>query len=273
MMPTTLEVQFAPAEYALMTGRDLRQTVCVVFDVLRATSTMVTALGHGATGILPVAEIAEALSIRQRRPEVLLAGERDGVRIEANLAGGREFDLGNSPREFTAERIGGRAIAMTTTNGTRALRACAPAAAVLLGSFLNLGATAEFIEQQAPPNLLLVCSGTLDQAAYEDVLGAGALCDLLWPKYCGGMVADSAQIARRLFLLEQKDLLAAVSQSRNGRRLMAHPDLSEDVSFCTQRDVFRLVAELGKDGLVRIRTPDAVSAQVGVAGSRTAPAE
>jgi 2-phosphosulfolactate phosphatase len=253
MMPTTLEVLFAPAEYAVMTGRDLRETVCVVFDVLRATSTMVTALGHGAVGILPVAEIAEALSIRQGRPEVLLAGERDGVRIGAHLTGGTEFDLGNSPREFTAERIGGRTIAMTTTNGTRALRACAPAAAVLLGSFLNLRATAEFIEQQHLSHLLLVGSGTLDQAAYEDVLGAGALCDLLWPKYGGGAVADSALIARRLFRLEQNDLLAAVAQSRNGRRLMAHPDLREDVAFCVQRDLFNLVAEMGKDGLVSSR--------------------
>ena len=196
---------------------------------------------------------AEALSIRQRQPEVLLAGERDGVRIEGHLTGGVGFDLGNSPREFTAARVGGRTIAMTTTNGTRALRACAPAAAVLLGSFLNLRATAEFIEGSTPPHLLLVCSGTLDQAAYEDVLGAGALCDLLWPKYGGGAVADSAHIARRLFRLEQNDLLAAVAQSRNGRRLMAHPDLREDVPFCVQRDLFRLVAELGKDGWVRIR--------------------
>ena len=261
MMTTTLEVYCAPAEYALMTGRDLSKTVCVVFDVLRATSTMVTALGNGAAGIVPVAEISEALSFRQCRPDVLLAGERNGVRIEARLTGGRGFDLGNSPREFTAERVGGRTIAMTTTNGTRALRACAPAAAVLLGSFLNLRATAEFIEQQHPPHLLLVCSGTLDQTAYEDVLGAGALCDLLWPKYGGGEVADSALIARRLFRLEQNDLLAAVAQSRNGRRLMAQPDLREDVAFCVQRDLLGLVAEMGKDGLARPQDPARTAAQ------------
>src|ERR1035437_2403057 len=147
-MRTTLEVLFAPAEFALLGQRDLSQSVCVVFDVLRATSTMVTALGNGAAAIAPVAEIAEALGIRQRQPEVLLAGERDGVRIEPHLPGGIGFDLGNSPREFTAARVGGKTIAITTTNGTRALRACAPAAAVLLGSFLNLRATAEFIEQQ-----------------------------------------------------------------------------------------------------------------------------
>ena len=252
-MQTTLEVLFAPAEFALLGQRDLCQTVCVVFDVLRATSTMVTALGNGAAAIAPVAEIAEALSLRQRQPDVLLAGERDGVRIEGHLTGGTGFDLGNSPREFTAARVGGRTVAMTTTNGTRALRACAPAAAVLLGSFLNLSATAGCIEKARPSHLLLVCSGTHDRAAYEDVLGAGALCDLLWPQYGGGAVADSADMARRLFRLEQHDLLAAVAQSRNGRRLMANPDLCADVPYCLQRDLVALVGEMGKDGMVRVR--------------------
>ena len=253
MTPTTLRVLFAPAEFAVLNQRDLGQTVCVVFDVLRATSTMVTALGNGAAAIAPAAEIPEALSIRERQPEVLLAGERDGVRIEGHLTGGVSFDLGNSPREFTAASVGGRIVAMTTTNGTRALRACAPASAVLVGSFLNLRATAEYIAEQAPPNLLLVCSGTLDQVAYEDVLGAGALCDSLWHRYDGGEISDSARMARRLFRLEENDLLAAMAQSRNGRRLMAHPDLRDDVPFCIQRDLFGFVAELGKDGLVKVR--------------------
>jgi 2-phosphosulfolactate phosphatase len=260
-MQTTLEVLFAPAEYSQMQERDLRQTVCVVFDVLRATSTMVTALGNGAAAIQPVAEISEALVLRQHHPEILLAGERDGVRIEANLTGGVSFDLGNSPSEFTTPKVKGKTIAMTTTNGTRALMAGAPASAVLLGSFLNLRATAQFIESRAPVHLLLVCSGTLDQAAYEDILGAGALCDLIWPKYSTGAVADSAHIARRLYRLEQTDLLSAVSQSRNGRRLMAHPELRADVPFCLQRDLFSLVAQLGRDGLIR---PQSQPAQPGV---------
>ena len=177
------------------------------------------------------------------------------MRIEGPLAGGISFDLGNSPREFTEARVKGKTIAMTTTNGTRALRACSPASAVLLGSFLNLRATAHLIESLAPADLLLVCSGTLDQVAYEDLLGAGALCDLVWPSYTGAAVADSAHFARRLYRLEQNGLLGAVSQSRNGRRLLAHPDLRADVPFCLQRDLFGLVAELAKDGAVRIRPP------------------
>ena len=262
-MQTTLEVLSAPAEFVLLRERDLRHTVCVVFDILRATSSMVTALSNGAAAVVPVAEISEALNFRKHQPEALLAGEREGLRIEGHLTGGVEFDLGNSPREFTAARVSGRTIVMTTTNGTRALRAASPAAQVLLGSFLNLRATAEAIEQQSPQHLLLVCSGTHDQAAYEDVLAAGALCDMVWARFAAGAVADSAHIARRLFLLEQNDLLAAVMNSRNGRRLMANPDLCGDVPFCLQHDLFRLVAELGKDGAVRAQLPAGVASQTG----------
>jgi 2-phosphosulfolactate phosphatase len=251
---TTLEVLFSPAEFAALAQRNLSRTVCVVFDVLRATSTMVTALGNGAAALIPVEEIAEALAIRRQRPEVLLAGERDGVRIRAELTGSIDFDFGNSPREFAEDKVRGRTIIMTTTNGTRALRACARAQAVLLGSFLNLQATAEAVKQTPPEHLLLVCSGTLAQAAYEDVLGAGALCELLWPVYGDGTVADSAQMARALFALERNDLAAALARSRNGLRLLARPELREDVPFCLQRDSVKLVAQLGKDGLVTNRT-------------------
>lgn len=250
---TKLEVLFAPAEFTALQGRDLSGTVCVVFDVLRATSTMVTALANGAAAVIPVEEIPEALAIRQRDPEVLLAGERNGVRIEANLTGSGAFDLGNSPREFTAERVKGRRIVTTTTNGTRALRACLPARTMLAGSFLNLGATAAWIEQEHPAELLVVCSGTHEEAAYEDALGAGALCDLIWSKYSAGAVSDSAQMAHKLYRWEQDDLWEAVAGSRNGRRLLGLPELRDDVAFCLRRDAFGIVAELGKDGSVRVK--------------------
>ena len=251
--PHTLEVLFTPADFAALKQRELSETVCVVFDVLRATSTMVTALANGAAAMIPVEEIPEALALRQQQPDLLLAGEREGVRIQADLTGSIAFDLGNSPREFTAQRVRGRTIAITTTNGTRALRACARAKAVLIGSFLNLRATADAIAAANPAHLLIVCSGTHDQAAYEDVLAAGALCDLIWPNYVTGKVADSAWMARELFRLAQGDLPAAFAQSRNGGRLLTLPDLRADVAYCAQRDILELVAELGKDGSVRKR--------------------
>ena len=145
---TSLEVLFTPAEFEALSRRDLSDTVCVVFDVLRATSSMVAALGHGAEALFPVETIPEALQVRERRPDVLLAGERDGVRIRADLTRSIDFDLGNSPREFTRAKVAGRTIVMTTTNGTRALRACTSAKAVLASSFLNLQATANFLTSE-----------------------------------------------------------------------------------------------------------------------------
>src|SRR6266850_200069 len=103
LLQMSLEVLFAPAEFSALGQRDLSGTVCVVFDVLRATSSMVTALDNGASAVVPVAEIPEALKIRERDPRILLAGERDGVRIQSDLTSGIAFDLGNSPREFTRE--------------------------------------------------------------------------------------------------------------------------------------------------------------------------
>src|SRR3954452_13425496 len=92
-----LEVLFTPAELASLRQRDLGNAACVVFDVFRATSTIVTALAQGADAVIPVAEITDALALRLKNPELLLAGERDGLRIRANLTGSLDFDFGNSP--------------------------------------------------------------------------------------------------------------------------------------------------------------------------------
>lgn len=242
---------FTPADFMELPERDLSQTVCVVFDVLRATSSIITALSNGAAGLRPVAEIAEALDARRQDPRVLLAGERDGLRIQADQAEGVAFDLGNSPREFTPARVRGRTIVTTTTNGTRALRACHGARLILAGALLNLEATARFLQQERPNHLLLVASGTFEQTAYEDVLAAGALCDLLWDHYRDGAVSDAALMARKLYMLEKNNLLGALSQARNGRRLISRPELREDVAFCSQRDVIDIVARLDPDGVVR----------------------
>jgi 2-phosphosulfolactate phosphatase len=177
-----IETILTPAELPALAQRDLRATACVVSDVLRATSTFVTALHHGAQAIIPVSEIAEALEIKKsesriQNPEsILLGGERNGVRISA---GGIDFDLGNSPREYTPEKVRGKTIVSTTTNGTRALRACVGAKIILASSFLNLTATAEFLRREKAETILLLCAGTGENQADEDVLAAGALCELL----------------------------------------------------------------------------------------------
>jgi Phosphosulfolactate phosphohydrolase and related enzymes len=211
---------------------------------------MVTALANGAEAIVPVSEIAEALEIKRKEPDILLAGERDGLRIDAKLTGSIPFDLGNSPREFTKDKVAGKKIVMTTTNGTRALRSCAHAKTVLVSSFLNLQATRDYTQRFLDLHMLVICSGTFEQAALEDVLAAGALCEFLYSNHCNLAYSDSVLIAANLFLPAHRDLNLVMSQSRNARRLLSRPELRDDVAYCAQRDIYDLVAEMGKDGLV-----------------------
>jgi 2-phosphosulfolactate phosphatase len=262
-----IEVILTPAELPALKQRDLRDAVCVVFDVLRATSTFVTALQNGAKAIVPVSEIAEALAWRQKQPDVLLGGERDGVTVRANLTGGVDFDLGNSPREYTAEKVRGKTVVSTTTNGTRALHACAGAKTILAASFLNLAATAKFLLQFSPAQVMLVCAGTRENTALEDVLAAGALCKTLDaplapslspPKRGEGVrriregfqLSDSAEIARRAYVQAKSDLADAIRTSENARRLLAIPELRDDIPFCLQQDIFPIVAKLETDGAI-----------------------
>jgi 2-phosphosulfolactate phosphatase len=245
-----LEVLFTPADFGALQRRPLQDALCVVFDVLRATSTAVTALANGAAAVIPVGEISEAIALRQQHPAYLLAGERDGLRITAKQTGGIEFDLGNSPREFTREKVAGHTVVTTTTNGTRALRASAHAGQVLAGSFLNLQATADYIRAQRPSRVFLVCSGTGEETAYEDILGAGALADLLWPHFSEDDVSDAARVSRQIFLAAGENLAGTLQHSRNARRLLAIPELHDDVSFCLQWDTCPIVAVLHKDGRI-----------------------
>lgn len=248
----TIRVILSPAELPGLRPNDLAGRLCVVFDILRATSTFVTALHHGADRIIPVSDIAAALAWRQTEPQALLAGEREGVRISAALTGGIDFDLGNSPREFGPETVRGRTIVSTTTNGTLALNSCATAATVLAGSFLNLAATARFIQRDPAPHIILVCAGTGPFAALEDVLAAGALIQRLILPPGDWTLADSAAIAWRTFTTAETSLAAVLPTTDNGRRLMAIPELRADVAFCAQTDVFPLVAGQTSNGLERL---------------------
>lgn len=250
-MAVVITVSFTPVEFESLQRSDLSETGCVVFDVLRATSTIVTALANGAAGVKPVTEIAEALSLRRQDPDALLAGEREGLRISAALTGGIEFDLGNSPREFTPERVAGRNIILTTTNGTRALQACRMAQQVAVGSFLNLQATARWAAQSQMQRLVLVCAGTGEAAALEDTLAAGAFCEAMVSARSDCRLSDSADLARLAWRPSQPNLTAALNGARNARRLLANVDLREDVEVCLRRNVHELVAVLCPDGFVR----------------------
>jgi 2-phosphosulfolactate phosphatase len=245
-----IETILTPAELPALAQRDLRATACVVFDVLRATSTFVTALHHGAKAIIPVSEISEALAIKKNQPDVLLGGERNGVCISA---GGIDFDLGNSPREYGPEKVRGKTIVSTTTNGTRALRACVGAKIILASSFLNLNATAEFLRREKAETILLVCAGTGENPAEEDIIAAGALVDALLPgkDTHSNKTGNSLAARAAYFQAVQTSLERKIALSENGARLLAIPELRGDVSFCLQRDIFPLIAKMETDGAIR----------------------
>jgi 2-phosphosulfolactate phosphatase len=255
-MSLNIEVILTPAEFPALAARDLSATTCVVFDVLRATSSMLTALNNGAEEIIPVVEIAEALAVKQQKPATMLAGERHGLRITREQTGSVDFDFGNSPRDFTPEKVRGQSVAWTTTNGTRALRACAHAEMVLLGGLLNLDALKDVIEQLRPKNLLLICAGTFELPAFEDIFAAGALVDELHHELPSECLSDSAHVAGLTY--SQACMSCGGFWDRvvppcslNARRLLANPDLAADVALCLADARMPLNAALMKDGSVR----------------------
>lgn len=250
-MKRTLHVLLSPADYQAAARSGFAGKACVVFDVLRATSVMVTGLAYGVVGFLPVSEIADAVAARTHLPGSLLAGERGGLRINASQSGGVEFDLGNSPREFRSEKVRETIVITTTTNGTRAIRCCETASKVAVASFLNLGATSRWLQRHTAGDVILVCAGTGDLVAFEDVMAAGALCERLAQQTNEFLLSDAAQLARCGFRASAGNLYDAVIASANGRRLWENPELRDDVEFCLRNDAFDLVGVRGADGIFR----------------------
>lgn len=149
--------------------------IAVVIDVLRASTTIATALANGAAGIRPVTDVDAARTLAAGTgPAALLGGERGGVRIAG-------FDLGNSPLEYSRDRVAGRPIVVTTTNGTAAIAACSDAREVLVAAVVNRSAAAalarSLAERHGGVAIHLVCAGTDGAPTEEDVLAAGAILD------------------------------------------------------------------------------------------------
>ena len=230
-----IDAALTPADIACLPGRDLGGITCIVFDILRATSSMVTALAHGAAEILPVKTIEEALELKGQMPDALLGGERHGERIKG-------FDLGNNPFEYAA--LAGRRVISTTTNGTVALRACECAQRVLVGALLNLAALRDEIARARPGHLLLVCAGTFETFALEDALAAG----LLAMEFADADLTDAARAAvatARAFPSPLDGLLA----SRNGRALLGR-GWRDQVEWCAQVSRFGVIGAMNA-GIIR----------------------
>lgn len=231
----TVRLVETPAE---LHGRDPGHCACVVIDLIRASSTIAWALGAGARAIVPVVEVEEARR-EASRGGALLAGERGGIRVEG-------FDLGNSPGEFTPERVGNRRIVLTTTNGTRAIRAASGAPCVLIGSLANLGATAGAAAHEGR-DVWLVCAGVDGSVAREDVLCAGALGEQLAER--GLDVDEPTRRAIEAFRAASESaagLLGALRESEGGRNLI-EVGLEADLEDVVRIDSVSVVASFDRE--------------------------
>lgn len=247
---TSLSVHFLPA---LMPAESLAGGTAVIIDILRASSTITTALLNGANCVIPCGSPDEARRIRQVSPinSVLLGGERGGVLIEG-------FDCGNSPTEYPSSRVSGKTIAFTTTNGTKALLKSAAAETILIGAFVNRQAVIDRLQadQQAVD---LVCAGTDGEITGEDVLFAGAAVDsLLAMQNERWELNDSATIARAFWQHSVRDenheslssqIESAMRQTHGGRNLIGL-GYDNDIRLCSAIDSIGVVPVLRGNALV-----------------------
>jgi len=238
-MPAKIHVHSLPK---LVAPGSLAGCQAVIVDLLRASTTICAALHAGAACVRPVLEPEDAVALRQRLAprECVLGGERKGVLIAG-------FDLGNSPRAYTPERIGGRDVVFTTTNGTRAIYAAARegAARVLIGCFANLSSLARALVADGR-DVHVLCAGTNGDVSMEDVLCAGAIVSRVQAAGSGVFVHavdDQSRIAQRLMDAAEASptgILDALLASRGGRNLI-EIGLQIDVEDCAKQDWLPLV--------------------------------
>ena len=213
-MQPTLSVYALPR---LVEPEELAGGTAVVIDVLRAATTIAYALAAGAVQIIPCREISDALALADRFPpdEIVLGGERNGVPIDG-------FQLGNSPEEYSSDRVAGKTVIFTTTNGTRAMDHARAADEVLVAAFVDAAAVvARLLERE---KISILCAGTEGHISEDDVLLAGMLVDRLQRQ--GGMAyqQNGQAITAREFWLNSFALPQALGEKGDRSNLPERPE-------------------------------------------------
>lgn len=229
---------------------DLHDRVVLVVDVLRASTSIAAALANGARAVIPFEGVDEAI-IRARsleRSDVLLAGERKMAPIQG-------FDLGNSPREFTADVVTGKTIVMTTTNGTTTLGSIVGAAEVLVGAFANYSAVLAWLRAaaRAGKSLTIVCAGSHGRFALEDAICAGRFVRGVARRGIQPELGDAANVAAIVDRRMGADLQAVLRESEHGRALI-EAGLGDDVTYCAAIDTHAVVPVYKDRQVVRLGT-------------------
>jgi len=213
----TIDVCLSPTLYPRYHNAD---AVTVITDVFRATSTIAAALGNGARSIVPVASTDEAKDYKSKG--WLVGAERNVQRCAF-------ADFGNSPFDYTAEKVAGRDIVFTTTNGTKAIHSAANAYCIFTGAFTNLAAVAAACRRERR-DVVVLCSGWEDKINVEDTLFGGALAEMLLDAGYTA-VGDSANIALTLWKTAKNDLRAVLERTEHYQRLKIN-GLLRDFEYC-----------------------------------------
>ena len=240
-MPS-IDVCFSPE---LLHLYDLKGKAVVAVDILRATSTMTTAFAHGAAHIFPVMQLEECLAYSAKG--CLTAAERDGQKADG-------FDLGNSPFSYMDGAVKDKAIAITTTNGTRAIRLSEAAEEIIVGSFLNLSAVVSHL-RALQLDVIVVCAGWKGNFNLEDTLYAGALAERLEGEFT--FANDATLAALYLYRSAKADMFTFLQQSSHVQRLL-RLDITKDVAFCLEEDKYNVLPVWKEDRLVDLLAKSAV---------------
>lgn len=230
-MAREIEVCFSPS---LISNYTIEGKIVVVIDIFRATSSICYGIENGAIEIIPVASVEECRAFEGKG--YLLAAERNGEVVSG-------FDFGNSPYSYTSEKVSGKKVVLTTTNGTHAIHQSRLADKIVIGSFLNLDSICNWLKHQ-DQDVLLLCSGWKNKFNLEDTLFAGAVVHLLkasFEQHC-----DSAVAAEDIYLLAKDNLRAYLYKSSHSQRLK-ELNIEDDIQLCLKQNICKCIPIL-KDG-------------------------
>jgi 2-phosphosulfolactate phosphatase len=223
---------------ALTDEQALRERTVVVIDVLRASTSIITALGNGAKEVIPVATVESAVKISGNLAAgaTLLGGERNGRIIEG-------FHLGNSPAEYTADRVRGKSIVFSTTNGSQALVKSRYAQELIVCGFVNIGAVRDQLGDR-DRDIAVVCAGRNGDFSMEDTVCCGMLVQLMLEIHGDDLpLGDAARAAQVLYRAHGKNILRMLKATEHGRYL-EEIGFGGDLRLCADVDGVPVVPQL-----------------------------
>ena len=236
---------FTSLSPALLNLYDVSSSIVVIIDVLRATSTIATALHNGAKAIVPVDSVAECIRIG-KQIDAITAGERDGQIAEG-------LQHGNSPFEYSKELICGKTLVLTTTNGTKLLHMALDKGAkqIITGSFPNLSAVCNYLIKQNK-NVILACAAWKDRINIEDTIFAGAVIDAIQEHF--HISCDSSQIALTMYGQAKNDMYDFMKQHNASHyHRLTNYGLEKDIRYCLTPNSANVLPEY-RDGKLQCTT-------------------